>query len=169
MVSDDIQDALNQQLNAEFFTAYNYLAMSAEFKSRNLTGFAHWSHVQSRLELDHAMRIYGYINDRQGNVALRQIEEPNVRWNSILEAFEIAYLHELKATTQINRLVDMTFDQRDHATNNFLQWFVSEQVEEEALASEVVDSLKLVGETGNGLFLLDHDMAERSIKVKTRT
>ena len=162
MMSEAIQDELNRQLNAEFFTVYNYLAMSAKFKLTGLRGFAHWARVQARIEQAHAMKIFDFIIERQGTVDLGELGAPDVKWDSPQEAFEIAHLHEMKASAQINRLMEISVQQRDHACNAFLQWFVAEQVKEEKLTNEVVQNLKLVGNNGEGLFLLDREMGQRS-------
>ncbi len=162
MIGDKIQQALNGQLNAEFYAAYHYLAMSAYFHSINLGGFATWMRTQAQEELMHAMRIYDFINDREGDIQLQEINAPSMKWDGPRAAFEDAYEHEKEVTEQINRLVDLSLEMRDHATNTFLQWFVTEQVEEEATASEIFHKLKLVGNDGNGLFLLDRDMGQRT-------
>jgi ferritin len=162
MISDKIQNALNGQLNAEFYAAYLYLATSAHFQSINLGGFATWMRAQAGEELVHAMKIYDFINDREGDIDLREVKAPSLKWNSPLAAFEYAYEHEKEVSAQINHLVDLSLEERDHATNTFLQWFVTEQVEEEAAAHEIVHKLKLVGNDGNGLFLLDRDMGQRN-------
>jgi len=161
MISEAIQEALNKQLNAEFSTTYNYLAVSAKFRLKGLHGFAHWARVQANLEREHAMKFYNFICDRGGTVTLTQVAQPDVRWETPQEAFEIAYLHEIKATAQIYRLVDMCIERRDHATNTFLQWFVEEQVKEEAMTNEIVQKLKLVGNEGNALFLIDNELRKR--------
>jgi ferritin len=161
MIDEKMQEALNKQLNAELYSAYLYLSMSAHFRSVNLGGFANWMRVQAREELAHAMKFYDYVNERGGRVLLRPVDEPPSDWNSPLAAFEHVYQHEQKVTGLINKLVDLAVKARDHATNNFLQWFVSEQVEEEASADEVVRKLKLVGDDPSGLFMIDRELAQR--------
>ena len=161
MVNKKIEGALNQQLNAELYSSYLYLSMSAYFQSINLPGFANWMRVQAQEELVHAMKFYDFINDRGGRVALQPVEGPPTEWSSPLDAFENAYRHEQKVTGLINDLVNLAVKERDHATNIFLQWFVTEQVEEEASADEVVQKLKLMGDDGGGLFMLDREMAQR--------
>ncbi|MCZ6634678.1 MAG: ferritin [bacterium] len=167
MINEIILEALNKQLNAEFFTTYNYLAMVAKFKSMGLHGFAHWTRVQAKQEQVHAMKFFDFINERQGTIEWKGIGAPDVGWDGPLEAFEIAHLHEMQASTQINGLVEMSIERRDHATNAFLQWFVTAQVKEETLTLEVVHNLKLVGDSGNGLFLLDSEMGKRSDRLET--
>ncbi|MBW2147400.1 MAG: ferritin [Deltaproteobacteria bacterium] len=161
MISEKMQDALNKQLNAELYSSYLYLSMSACFTSINLKGFANWMRVQAHEELAHAMKFYEYITERGGRVALLSVEEPPSEWASPLAAFEDAYRHEQKVTGLIHELVELAGAEHDHPTNIFLQWFVSEQVEEEASADEVVQKLKLIGDAGNGLFMIDRELSQR--------
>jgi ferritin len=135
--------------------------MSAYFQTINLLGFANWMRVQAQEELVHAMKFHDFINERNGRVILQQVEAPPTEWSSPLDVFEGAYKHEQKVTGLINDLVNLAVGERDHATNIFLQWFVTEQVEEEASADEVVQKLKLVGDDSSGLFMLDGEMGQR--------
>ncbi len=162
MINDKIQKALNGQFNLELRSAYHYLGMSAYFSQLNLNGFAQWIRVQAQEELVHAMKIYDFINDREGDIELRDVEGSPIEWDGPLDAFENAYEHERLVASQINNLVDLSLVEKDHATNTFLQWFVTEQVEEEAITHEIVQKLKLVGTDGNGLFILDRDMGQRN-------
>ena len=157
-----MQEALNRHANAEFYSSYLYLSMSAYFQSINLTGFAHWMRVQAREELAHAMKFYEHVVERGGRVSLQAVEAPTSQWDSPLAAFEDAYRHEQKVTGLINQLVDEAVQTRDHATNAFLQWFVSEQVEEEASVNAIVQKLRLVGDAPGGLFMVDHELGERA-------
>jgi ferritin len=161
MLNKKIEGALNQQLIAELYSSYLYLSMSAYFQSINLPSFANWMRVQAQEELVHAMKFYDFINARGGRVMLQQIEAPPTEWSSPLDVFENAYKHEQKVTGLINDLVNLAVGERDHATNIFLQWFVTEQVEEEASADEVVQKLRLVGNDSAGLFMLDGEMGQR--------
>jgi ferritin len=161
MLNEKIQAALNKQLNAELYSSYLYLSMSGYFQSINLPGFANWMRVQAQEELVHAMKFYDFINERGGRVMLQPVEGPPTEWSSPLDAFENAYKHEQKVTGLINDLVNLAVKEGDHATNIFLQWFVTEQVEEEASADEVVQKLKLMGDDGGGLFMLDREMGGR--------
>lgn len=161
MIKEKIQEALNQQLNAELFSSYLYLSMAAYFESINLKGFANWMRVQTQEELVHAMKFYNFIIERGGKAVLSAIEGPPTQWKSPLAVFEHAYQHEQKVTGLINNLVDLSIGEQDHATNNFLQWFVAEQVEEEASADEVVQKIKLMGDASGGLFMLDQELAQR--------
>lgn len=166
MISEKMQEALNEQVNAELYSSYLYLSMAAYFKGINLNGFARWMEAQALEELTHAMKFYGFIQERNGEVTLKPIEGPPTRWDSPLAAFEDAYKHEQKVTSLINNLVDLSLEEKDHASNNFLQWFVSEQVEEEASADEVVQQLKLLGDAkGGGLFLLDRELGQRTFTI----
>jgi len=161
MINGKIQDALNYQLNRELYSSYLYLSMSAYFQSINLKGFANWMRVQTQEELMHAMKFYDYLIQRGGRVTLSSIESPPLEWGSPLEAFEHVYQHEQKVTSLINDLVNLSTSEQDHATNNFLQWFVTEQVEEEESASEVVEKLKLVGAAAGSLLTLDSELGQR--------
>jgi ferritin len=161
MLSEEMLKELNKQINAELYSAYIYLSMSAYFQSINLRGFANWMRVQTQEELTHAMKIYDYVNERGNRVVLKQVEEPPSEWSSTLAAFQQAYQHEQKVTGMINKLVNLAVEEGDHATNIFLQWFVSEQVEEEASADEIVQKLKLVGDDGGGIFMIDRELAQR--------
>ena len=162
MLSDKMQDALNGQLNAEFYSSYLYLSMNAYFKSVNLDGFANWMYYQVQEELTHSMKLYDFINQRGGKVNLLQIEAPSTEWGSPLAVFEATLEHEQKVTALINELVELALAEHDHATNIFLQWFVSEQVEEEESVSGVLEQLKLMGEAKGGLFMIDRELAKRS-------
>jgi ferritin len=157
-----MQEALNKHANAEFYSSYLYLAMSAYFQSLNLTGFAGWMRVQAREELSHAMKFYDHVIERGGRVSLLVVETPQSQWDSALAAFEDAYRHEQKVTGLINQLVDEAVQTKDHATNAFLQWFVTEQVEEEASVEAIVQKLKLVGGAPGGLFMMDHELGRRA-------
>ena len=161
MIKDKIQGAINKQINAELYSSYLYLSMSSYFESINLKGCANWMRVQTQEELVHVMKFYDYLIERGGKVILSAIESPPTEWTSPLAVFEHAYKHEQKVTGLINDLVDLAVAEKDHASNNFLQWFVSEQVEEEASADEVVQKIKLMGDARGGLFMIDRELAQR--------
>lgn len=161
MISKKIEEALNGQVNAELYSAYLYLSMESYFKSLNLDGFANWMRVQTQEEMVHAMKIYNFIDDRGGRVTLKPIEGPPIQWDSPRAVFEAAYAHEQKVTGLINGLVDLAIKEKDHATNTFLQWFVNEQVEEEASADAIVQQLKMMEDAPGGLFMLDRELAQR--------
>ena len=161
MLNAKMQDALNKQINAELFSSYLYLSMAAHFESQSFPGMAAWMRIQAQEELGHAMKFYDFINNRDGHVLLAAVAAPRTEWASPLEVFEEAYKHELKITGLINSLVKLSIDEADFAANSFLQWFVNEQVEEEANANLIVDRLKLVGDNGVALFMLDHELGQR--------
>jgi len=162
MLTEKMQKALNGQLNAELYSSYLYLSMNAYFKSVNLDGFANWMHYQAQEELEHSLKFYDFILQRAGTVQLQQIDAPPSEWSSPLAVFEATLEHEQKVTGLINGLVDVAHEERDHATNIFLQWFVSEQVEEEENVGGVLEQLKLMGDANGGLFMIDRELAKRS-------
>ena len=162
MLNTKMQDALNRQINAELFSGYLYLAMSAYFESAGLPGMAGWMRAQAAEEQLHAMKMFAFVNERDGRVLLEAIEKPKTDWDSPLAAFQDAYAHEQKVTGMINGLVDLAVSERDHAANNFLQWFVNEQVEEESAARAICDKLKLVGEHGHALLMMDNELGRRA-------
>ena len=161
MIDKKMQGAFNEQINAELYSAYLYLSMVAYFESVNLPGFATWMRVQTQEELMHAMKIYDYVNERGGRVILKSIGEPQTEWESPLAAFEAAYEHEQKVTGLINGLVNLAIEEKDHAANMFLQWFVNEQVEEENNADAIVQKLKLMADAPGGMYMLDNEMGQR--------
>lgn len=167
MLNKKIEEALNSQINAEMYSSYLYLSMSAYFESTGLSGFANWMRAQAQEELMHAMKFYDYVNERGGRVILGPIEAPLSEWESPLATFEATYEHEQKVTGLINDLVNLAMEEKDHATNTFLQWFVTEQVEEEASASEIVNKLKLIGDAPGGLFMLDRELGTRVLTMPT--
>ena len=161
MIKAKIQGALNKQLNAELYSSYLYLSMAAYFESVSLKGFANWMLAQTQEELVHAMKFYDYINESAGRVNLTSISAPSAQWDSPLAAFEQVYEHEQKVTGLINDLVTLAVSEADQDTNNFLQWFVAEQVEEESSADEIVQKLRLLGEDRSRLFTLDQELGQR--------
>ena len=161
MISKSIEKALNEQINAELYSSYLYLSMVAYFESVNLTGFATWMRAQTQEEILHAMKMYDFVNERGGRVILKAIETPPSEWDSPLAAFEAAYAHEQLVTGRINDLVNLAIEEKDHATNAFLQWFVNEQVEEEMSADNVVQNLKIANAAPGALFMLDRELGQR--------
>ena len=162
MIKKTILDALNKHVNAELFSAYIYYAMSAYFEAEDLSGMANWMRIQAQEELLHVTKFYEYINDRDGRVLFGTVEAPPAEWDSPLAAFRSAYEHECKVSALINDLVELARNEKDQATYNFLQWFVAEQVEEEAAAKAIVGQLKLVGDNGQGLFMVDRELGGRT-------
>jgi ferritin len=165
MLSQKMEKAINQQINAELYSSYLYLSMATYFESISLDGFSNWMRQQAQEELFHAMKMFDFVCERGGRVILQAIEQPPSKWTSPLNAFETVLSHEQKVTGLINNLVNLALDERDHATNIFLQWFVSEQVEEEATAGTLVDKLKLIGKDANGMFMLDTELAQRTFTL----
>lgn len=162
MLNDKMQQALNAQINMELGAFYTYLSMSAYFEDESLRGLSAWMRHHAEEEMVHAMKIYDFIHQRRGRVILQQIADPRTEWASALEAFEDALHHEQKVTASINHLVDLARQEGDHATGSFLQWFVDEQVEEEAVVDEVLQQIKRIGDFAPALFLLDRDLANQS-------
>src|SRR5512136_2258687 len=146
MISKTIEQALNKQVNREFYSAYLYLAMSSYFESVNMKGFAHWMRVQAKEEQMHALKIYDYIIARGGKSSLLDIEAPKAKWSSAGKVFEEVYAHEQKVTAMINGLVDLAIKEKDHASFEMLQWFVKEQVEEEEHSSAILAQVMSLGD-----------------------
>ena len=161
MLSKTMEKALNEQINAELASAYIYLSMAAYFEATNLRGFAGWMKAQAQEEQGHALRIYDYVYDRGGKVTLTAIDGPKTAWSSPLDAFTNAYEHERYITGRINDLVGLARKENDYATETFLQWFVEEQVEEEATADSIVQQLTLIGDSAAGLFMMDRELGSR--------
>lgn len=161
MLNPKMETELNKQINEELYSAYLYQSMSAYFASKNLRGFAHWMDTQSKEEIKHARKFYDYIIERLGKVVLDAIAKPPVEWDSALSVLEATYKHEQHVTARINLLSDISMELKDKATQNWLNWFIGEQVEEEASADEFVQMLKMVGNNNQGLFMVDHEMAKR--------
>ncbi|MDP7078807.1 MAG: ferritin [Candidatus Undinarchaeales archaeon] len=164
MLSERMQEALNKQVNAELYSSYLYLSMAAYFSAKNLPGFASWMTCQVQEEIVHAMKIHQHVLGRGGGATLLPIEGPPLDWESPRAVFEATYAHEQKVTGLINGLVDLAQEEKDHATVNFLQWFVAEQVEEEESASGALEKVKLAGD-GAGLFMLDQELAQRIFTI----
>lgn len=161
MFTEKIEKAFNQQLKEEFFSSYLYLSIATYFDSKGLQGFANWMKVQAEEEHFHAMKIFGYIQERGGRVILEQIDKPQSSWESTFEAFESTLAHEQYITGKINDLMNLAFEERDHASISFLQWFIDEQVEEESSVNDILDKLKLIGNDGNAIFMLDKELGAR--------
>jgi len=161
MLKKKVETKINSQINAELYSSYLYYAMANYFETISLSGAAHWMRTQAMEELVHVYKFAEYVNDRQGTVKLTAIKAPPTAWKSPLAVFEEAYKHEVHVTGLINKLVDVAQAESDHATVNFLQWFVGEQVEEEASADQVVQQLKLVDKSEGGLFMLDKELGTR--------
>jgi ferritin len=161
MLNEKVQEALNNQINAELFSSYLYLSMQAYFESLSLKGFSNWMRVQVQEENFHAMKFYDYICERGGRVRLTAIETPQYEWKSPAEAFEAAYKHEQYITGRINELVNLALQEKDYASHALLQWFVTEQVEEEANTSQISGELKLIADDKRALLMIDRELATR--------
>lgn len=161
MLNTRLEEELNKQLNRELFSAYLYKAMGAYFQSTDLAGFANWMHVQAQEEMVHVQKFYDFINERNGRVILEAVDKPQTDWESPLSAFEDALTHEIFITKAINELISMSTEEKDYASQVFLQWFVTEQVEEEASVSAVINKLKLTKDAPGGLFMMDNELAQR--------
>jgi len=162
MLSKKLEQALNAQINAELWSSYLYLSMSAYFAKEGKSGFANWFRVQALEEKDHAMKIFDYIITRNGEVDLQAIKDVPKSWKTPLEVFEAALTHEQVVTDMINKLVALAKEENDYATESMLKWFVDEQVEEEATAIEYIDALKMIKDNGFGIYTLDKELKGRS-------
>ncbi len=167
MIGKKMEAAFNEQVNAELFSAYLYLSMAGYLESLNLSGFANWMRVQWQEELFHALKMHDYILERGGRVDLKAIDAPQSEWESVLAAFEATLAHEQKVTGLVNDLVYLARDERDNAAENFLQWFVNEQVEEEDNASKLVGQLKMIQDSPQALFMIDRELGQRMFTPPT--
>jgi ferritin len=162
MISKNMTDALNGQINKELYSAYLYLAMAVHASDSDLPGFSTWFRMQAKEEVEHGMKIYGYVQEHGGHVELDAIEKPSAKFKSPTDLFEKALAHEQFVTKSIHALVDLAIKERDHATNSFLKWFVDEQVEEEAHASEILAKLKMIGDQPSAaLLMMDTQLGKR--------
>jgi ferritin len=161
MIGKAMQDAMNEQINKELFSSYLYLSMAAYFEDKNLSGFANWMHIQADEEREHAMKFYDHILERGGRVFLKAIDAPKTDWNSNLEVAEEVAAHEAKVTASINDLYELALKEKDYPAQIMLQWFISEQVEEEKNAAEIVANLNLIKEGGTAVYVLDRQLGKR--------
>lgn len=169
MVSKELEIAINRQVNAELWSAYLYLSMSVHFAHKGLPGFANWFRVQFKEEQDHAHRLMNYLISKGNRVELQPIDRVDISWESLLKAFEVTLEHERVVTSLINNLVSMSRKENDFATENMLQWFVNEQVEEEETAQSMIDGLRLIGDNGFGIYTMDKELAKRTYTPLTIT
>jgi ferritin len=161
MISKAMQDAVNEQINKELFSSYLYLSMAAYFEDRNLPGFSRWLRVQVDEERQHGMKFYDFLVDRGGRVELKAIAAPQKEWTSSLEAFKEVQAHEAHVTASINALYELALAEKDYPAQVLLQWFISEQVEEEKNAAEIVAQLELIESHGTAVLMLDHRLGKR--------
>lgn len=167
MISEKLQDAINEQINRELYSGYLYLSMAAYFDSMNLPGFANFMRVQEEEERFHAMKFYDFLNERGGRVVLKKIAQPEVDFDSPVEVFELSLKHEQFVTKSINELMDLAIAENDHATKSFLNWYVDEQVEEEDTMDGIVNKLKLIGGKGHGMLIMDKELGARTFTAPT--
>lgn len=161
MISKIMQDAINDQIQKELYSSYLYLSMSAYFADKNLSGFAHWMRVQEAEEREHAMKLYDFILERGGRIALKAIDAPKTDWASTMEVAEEVAAHEAMVTASIYALYETALKEKDYPAQIMLQWFISEQVEEEKNAAEIVANLKLIEKGGTAIYVLDHQLGKR--------
>lgn len=169
MISKKLEKAINDQINRELFSEYLYTSMQAWFANENLDGFANWMEVQSKEEHFHAMKFFNYLIERGGKVVLQAIEKPETNFGNPLKAFKMALEHEQYITKNINNLMDIAIKENDHASRSFLQWYVDEQVEEEASAEKIVSRLTMLGDHMHGIFMLDSELGKRVFVETTET
>ncbi len=161
MIDEKMQRALNEQIGREFYSSYLYVSISAHFQAEGLSGFSSWFRIQAQEELAHTMRVFDFIGDRAGRVELYPVAAPPAKWGSPTTVFEAVLEHEQEIAERINALVELSFELRDHASRSFLQWFVDEQVEEEGSVQDILAKLRLVGDDGQGLFMIDQELGKR--------
>ena len=162
MLNPKVQDALNAQINAEFFSAYLYLSMAQHFKAEGFSGIANWFSVQFKEEQAHAEIFMNYVNSRGGRVVLKAIDAVPTKWENPMDAFQATLAHEQTVTASINNLYKIATDENDYATRDRLNWFITEQVEEEDNCRTLIDKLKLIGDNGMGMYMLDNELATRT-------
>ncbi|HZW37953.1 MAG TPA: ferritin [Ignavibacteriaceae bacterium] len=162
MVTQKVQEALNKQLNLEMASSYLYLAMAAHFEEQNLIGFAKWMRVQAKEEYDHAMKFFEYLILTNSKVDLMKIDAPKSSWKLAYDVFQDTYEHEKVVTASIHKIYETAMSEKDYGTTSFLQWFITEQVEEESTASYYVERLKMIGDNKSGLLYLDKEMGKRA-------
>jgi len=161
MLNNKIEKLLNDHLNYELYSSYLYLSMAAYFDGTDLKGFSNWMRIQVQEEMAHVAKFYDYILERDGKVRLSSIEGPPTDWDSPVAAFTETLAHEQGVTERINSIVKAAIEENDFATHTFLQWFITEQVEEEATARDVLQKVKMIGDSGDGLFLIDRELGQR--------
>lgn len=161
MINEKLEKVINQQINAEMYSAYLYLSMSAYLESINLPGFASWMRVQFEEEQFHALRFFTFLNERGGRVELDAIEKPQFVWNNVIEVFEHTLEHERHVTSLLNNIADIAETEKDRPTRNLMVWFIDEQVEEESSAEKIINELKLINGEGHGMLMLDRELGTR--------
>lgn len=167
-INKKVEEVLNKQINAEFWSAYLYLSMAAWSENRGFKGIANWMRVQFHEETSHALKIYNYILERSGEVKLQPVAAVDTSWDSLLHMFEETYKHECEVTELINKCYEVSSAEKDYATATMLQWFIKEQTEEESNALEIIDVLKITGEKSGGIFYLDKKLGHRTFTDTTK-
>ncbi|MEJ5197464.1 MAG: ferritin [Anaerolineae bacterium] len=162
MINKTVEAAINEQIKHEFYSAYLYLSMSAWAEANNLPGAAHWLRAQAQEEQGHAMKFYDYVNEQGGRVVLGPIAQPPAEWTSLLDLYQQVLDHEKKVTALITKLYETALAEKDYATQILLQWFINEQVEEEKNATQIIEAIKMVGNSGTALYMIDRQLAARS-------
>jgi len=161
MIKKEVLDALNEQINAESYSAYMYLSMAGYFENMGLPGFANWMKVQYQEEAAHALKFFNYVTDRGGKVVLKAVEQVPVDFDGVVDVYEKTLAHENNVTELINNLMNVAVKASDHASQSFLKWFVDEQVEEESNVEKILATLKLINGQGNGIFMMDRELSQR--------
>jgi ferritin len=161
MLSEAMQGAINEQIKNELYSAYLYLSMSAYCEANSLPGFARWLRVQSQEEVEHAMKFFDFVNERGGRVELQAIDQPPTEFESAVEIFEQTLAHERKVTVMIHRLYEIALEEKDYPAQVMLHWFIDEQVEEESNATQILDTLRMIGDKGHALVMLDKELGQR--------
>ncbi len=169
MMNEKVQEAINNQINAEIYSAYLYLSMAAYFDSISLEGFSNWMKIQAQEEMTHAMKFYDFVFERGGKVVMKAIEQPQAEFKSPLEVFEKTLEHEKEVTSLINNLYELAVREKDYPLESMLKWFIDEQVEEESTAANIVDKVKLAGDKGPGVYMLDKELGARVFLPSTET
>jgi len=161
MIKKEVLDAINEQINAETYSAFMYLSMAAYFEDMGLSGFANWMKVQYQEESAHAIKFFNYLTERGGRVTLKAVAQVPVDFDGVVDIFEKTLVHEIHVTSLINNLIDVAIKANDHASQSFLKWFIDEQVEEEANVEKILQTLKLINGQGNGIFMMDRELGQR--------
>lgn len=161
MLLKEVSEALNQQINNEFQAAYLYLSMSSYCEDRNLSGVAHWLRMQSQEELTHGMKIYNYLNDMESNAKMLAIPQPKTEFKSIIEVFEEALASEKKVASDLSAIASLAMEKKDQLTYSFLKWFLDEQIEEISSVGGILEKVKLIGDNGHGILMLDSELGGR--------
>ncbi len=169
MITKRMQSAIEEQINAELWSAYLYLSMSAYFERQNLRGFANWMKIQWQEEVTHAIKFFDYVHSRGGQVFLKPISDVPAEWSNAVDVFSETLSHEQHVTSLINNLANIAAEEKDHATTAMLQWFINEQVEEEGNAEQILIQLKMIGDNGYGMLMLDRELAARVFVDSTKS